>query len=207
MTLTGTARVDMIREDGPTPSALLMLDGWACRYKDLPDGRRQIVGFILPGDVCDLGNQLADTMDHSVQSLTPVRYMLVSAEQLDALSECLPGFVEALLVQERITAAIQREWLLSLGQRRADERMAHLLVELYFRLKAVGLIEDATCDFPLVQSDLAAATGLSAVHVNRTLQQLRRDSLIELSGKRLTILDLDRLREIAQFEPRYLQLA
>ncbi|WP_160752512.1 helix-turn-helix domain-containing protein [Qipengyuania algicida] len=207
MAFSGAARVDLIREGDPTPSALVLLEGWACRYKDLPDGRRQIVGFVLPGDVSNLGKQLAGAMDHAIQSITQVRYMLVNPEQTDALAASVPGFVEALLAQEQITAAIQREWLLSLGQRRADERMAHLLVELHLRLHAVGLTDRATCDFPLVQSDLAAATGLSAVHVNRTLQQLRRDELIELSGKRLTILDIDRLREIAQFEGRYLQLA
>ena len=145
-------------------------------------------------------------IDHSILSLTPLRYLVISAEQTAALRSGVQGFAMALHTQALVNAAIQREWLLSLGQRKADERMAHLLAELYVRLQSVGLTEAGSCEFPLVQSDIAAATGLSAVHVNRTLQQLRREGLIELSNKRLTILNLDRLREIALFEPHYLHL-
>jgi len=101
---------------------------------------------------------------------------------------------------------VQREWTLNLGQRSAYERLAHLLVELYLRLKAVGRAEDGRCDFPLTQNDLADATGLTSVHVNRTLQELRRDGLIELERKQLQILDLERMMDISMFNANYLHL-
>jgi CRP-like cAMP-binding protein len=105
-----------------------------------------------------------------------------------------------------VAAAVQREWTLNLGQRSAYERLAHLLIELYLRLEAVGRAHDGRCDFPLTQNDLADATGLTAVHVNRTLQELRHDGLIELDRKQLQILDLERMVDVSMFNPRYLHL-
>jgi CRP-like cAMP-binding protein len=113
---------------------------------------------------------------------------------------------QALWWHELVTAAIQREWTLNLGQRSAYERLAHLLVELYIRLAAVGRAQEGRCDFPLTQNDLADATGLTAVHVNRTLQELRRDELIELDRKQLRILDLKRMMDVSMFNPNYLHL-
>ena len=102
--------------------------------------------------------------------------------------------------------AIQREWTLNLGQRSAYERLAHLLVEIYLRLQTIGRTQDGRCDFPLTQNDLADATGLTSVHVNRTLQELRKDGLIELERKQLQILDLERLMDVSMFNPNYLHL-
>ena len=107
---------------------------------------------------------------------------------------------------ELVTVAIQREWTLNLGQRSAYERLAHLLTELYLRLDAVRRARDGRCDFPLTQNDLADATGLTSVHVNRTLQELRRDALIELERKQLHIRDLKRMMDVAMFNPNYLHL-
>jgi CRP-like cAMP-binding protein len=102
--------------------------------------------------------------------------------------------------------AIQREWSVNLGQRTATERIAHLLCELFFRLRAVGLTTDLTCDLPVTQAELADASGLSAVHVNRTIQELRAADLIVLRGRTLTILDLEALKTVALFNPNYLHL-
>jgi CRP-like cAMP-binding protein len=113
---------------------------------------------------------------------------------------------QALLWDQLVTAAIQREWTFNLGRRTAFERMAHLLCELFMRLQAAGLTGDRSCSFPLTQADLADALGLSAVHVNRTLQELRADGLIVLRGKELLVTDLDRLQEAAQFDANYLHL-
>ncbi|HEX8842043.1 MAG TPA: helix-turn-helix domain-containing protein, partial [Sphingomicrobium sp.] len=117
-----------------------------------------------------------------------------------------PRITQALWWHELVTTAIQREWTVNLGQRSAYERLGHLLVELYLRLKTVGRAQDGRCDFPLTQNDLADATGLTAVHVNRTLQELRRDGLIELERKQLRILDLERLKDVSMFNPNYLHL-
>lgn len=200
------ARGDIVRE-GDNPTVVrLMIDGWACRYKDLPDGRRQIVGFFIPGDFCDLNVYILNQMDHSIGAITPVRYLAIPPEMLERLTEQRPRVAQALLWHELVNNSVQREWLLNIGARSALERMAHLLVELFMRLRAIGMTDGDSCRFPLIQSDLADATGITPVHVNRTLQELRREGLIELRAKRLKILDFDRLRRLAMFNPNYLHL-
>lgn len=200
------ARHDLASEAQEPAVVRLLLEGWACRYKDLPDGRRQIVGFLVPGDFCDLNVHVLHRMDHSIGAITPVRYFAIPSDRLHALTENHPRVAQALLWHELVTSSIQREWLLNIGQRSAIERVAHLLVELYLRLRAAGVTADETCGFPLTQIDLADATGLTPVHINRTLQQLRRERLIALSHRELTILDVARLKQLAMFDASYLQL-
>lgn len=204
--MVAAPRVDIIRESDNPVVVRLMVEGWASRYKDLPDGRRQIVGFFIPGDFCDLNVYILQRMDHSIGAITRVKYLAIPPEQLKALTHERPRVAQAMLWHELVTSAIQREWLLNIGQRSAIERVAHLLVELFIRLRAVGLTRDHTCEFPLTQNDLAEATGITAVHVNRTLQELRREGLIELKAKRLSILDLRRLAGLAMFNPNYLHM-
>lgn len=199
-------RRDIIREGDDPKVVRLILSGWACRYKGLPDGRRQIVGFFIPGDFCDLNVYILKEMDHTIGAITRVQYAAIPPEDMNRLTETRPRIVQALWWHELVNAAIQREWLLNIGQRSAYERIGHLLVEMYLRLRSVGLAENGSCDFPITQNDLAEATGLTPVHVNRTLQELRRDGLIELAHKRLTIPDLDKLMGASMFNPNYLHL-
>jgi CRP-like cAMP-binding protein len=145
-------------------------------------------------------------MDHSIGAITRLKVAMITPEEMSALTEGRPRVTQALWWHELVTTAIQREWTVNLGQRSAYERLGHLLVELYLRLKTVGRAQDGRCDFPLTQNDLADATGLTAVHVNRTLQELRRDGLIELERKQLHILDLERLRDVSMFNANYLHL-
>ena len=199
-------RRDLIRE-GETPKFVhLMVDGWACRYKTLPDGRRQIVAFFVPGDFCDLNVYILKEMDHSIGAITRLSVADISREDMDALTARHPRITQGLWWEALVNAAIQREWTLSIGQRTAYERIAHLLVELHMRLKTVGLTQNGSCDFPLTQTDIADATGLTAVHVNRTLQELRRDELIVLERRQLTIPDIRKLVDAAMFNPNYLHL-
>ena len=199
-------RRDLIRE-GETPKFVhLMVDGWACRYKTLPDGRRQIVAFFVPGDFCDLNVYILKEMDHSIGAITRLSVADISREDMDALTAKHPRITQGLWWEALVNAAIQREWTLNIGQRTAYERIAHLLVELYLRLKTVGLTQNGSCDFPLTQTDIADATGLTPVHVNRTLQELRRDDLIELERRRLTIPNLQQIMDAAMFNPNYLHL-
>jgi CRP-like cAMP-binding protein len=200
------ARRDLIREGDQPRYVHLVLDGWACRYKTLPDGRRQIVAFFLPGDFCDLNVYILREMDHSVGAITKLRIADISREDMDALTESHPRITQALWWHELVSAAIQREWTLNLGQRSAFERIAHLMVELFLRLEVVGLTKGDSCDFPLTQNDIADATGLTAVHVNRTLQELRRAGLIVLQGRSLTIPDMAALKNVALFNANYLHL-
>ncbi len=200
------ARSDLIREGEPPRGVLLILSGWACRYKMLEDGRRQVVGFLLPGDMCDLHNVVVARMDHSIGAVTAVRYATLSNDALHRLSVEHPRVGQALWWQMLVNVAQQREWTMNIGQRTALERIGSLLCELMLRLRAIGMTRETAFDFPLTQTDLAEATGLTSVHVNRTVQQMRASGLISLTGKVLTILDLARLQEASLFVPDYLHL-
>jgi CRP-like cAMP-binding protein len=199
-------RRDLISEGDKPRYVHLVLDGWGARYKSLPDGKRQIVSIFVPGDFCDVNVYILRQVDHSIGAITRLKVALITPEEMNALTEGRPRITQALWWHELVSTAIQREWTLNLGQRTAYERLGHLLVELYVRLRAVGRARDGRCDFPLTQNDLADATGLTAVHVNRTLQELRRDSLIELERKQLHILQLERLMDVSMFNPNYLHL-
>jgi CRP-like cAMP-binding protein len=184
----------------------LVLSGWACRYKTTPDGNRQIVGLFIPGDFCDLNIYVLRQMDHSISALTPVRIAEITPEQIETLMDDHPRVARALWWHELVNSSIQREWLLNIGARGAFERLAHLFAEMFFRMRAVGLTDKNTCEFPLTQTDLADAMGLTSVHVNRMLQELRSQNLIELERRQLRIPSLDALIEAGQFNPNYLHL-
>jgi len=199
-------RRDLIREGERPQYVHLMVEGWACRYKTLPDGRRQVVACFVPGEFCDLNVYILREMDHSICAITRLAVADISREDMDRLTAAYPRITQALWWESLVTTAIQREWTLNIGQRTAYERIAHLLVELFLRLRSVKLTQGDSCDFPITQTDIADATGLTAVHVNRTLQELRRDGLIILERKRLTIPDLQRLKDAAMFNTNYLHL-
>ena len=199
-------RRNLISEGDRPHFVHLVLDGWAARYKQLPDGKRQIVSLFVPGDFCDLNIYILKAMDHSIGAITRLKVAMITPDEMDALTANRPRITQALWWHELVTTAIQREWTLNIGQRMAYERIAHLLVELYKRLETVGKAKDGRCDFPLTQNDLADATGLTAVHVNRTLQELRRNGLIELDRKQLKILDIEQLIDVSMFNPNYLHL-
>jgi CRP-like cAMP-binding protein len=145
-------------------------------------------------------------MDHSIGTITAVAIADLSREFFDEVSAGYPRVATALWWETLVNAAIQREWTMNLGQRTASERMAHLLCEIFFRLRLAGLVEGSSCDFPLTQADLADATGLSKVHVNRTLQELRAAELVALKGKMLTVPSLERLMNAGLFNPNYLHI-
>ena len=199
-------RRDLISEGDRPRFVHLVLDGWACRYKTLPDGKRQIVSIFVAGDFCDVNVYILRAVDHSIGAITRLKVAMITPEEMNALTADRPRITQALWWHELVDLAVQREWTVNLGQRSAYERLGHLLVELYLRLKTVGRASDGRCDFPLTQNDLADATGLTAVHVNRTLQELRKDGLIELERKQLKILDLERLKDVSMFNPNYLHL-
>jgi CRP-like cAMP-binding protein len=199
-------RRDLIREGDVPRYVHLILEGWGCRYKMLPDGRRQIVAFFLPGDFCDLNVYILKKMDHSIGAISRMRVGFMSRDEMDALTHGHPRIAQALWWHELVDAAVQREWTLNVGQRTAYERIGHLLVELFFRLRAVGLTEGESFDFPLIQNDVAEATGLTAVHVNRTMKELRSDGLLEIERRRVTLPDLERLMDTTLFSAGYLHL-
>ena len=199
------AREDIIREGERPTHISLILQGWACRYKVLEDGRRQIISFFLPGDLCDLNVFVLRHMDHSIGAITPLAYAEVRREAFDSVAD-RPRVIQAMWWDSLVMAAVQREWTVNLGQRTAFERVAHLLCELFIRLRAVGLTHGSRCELPVTQAELADAIGLTPVHVNRTLQELRAQGLIILQGKELTIPDLERLKDASLFNDNYLHL-
>jgi CRP-like cAMP-binding protein len=199
-------RVDITREGDRPKDVHLILSGWACRYKQLEDGRRQVVSFFLPGDLCDLNIFILREMDHSIGTITSVSIADLSRDFFDEMSAGHPRIVTAFWWEGLVNAAVQREWTMNLGQRTALERMAHLLCEIFFRLRIAGLTREDSCDFPLTQADLADATGLSKVHVNRTLQELRSAGLIVLKGKMLVVPSLERLMNAGLFNANYLHV-
>lgn len=200
------AREDIIGEGDAPAHVNLILSGWACRYKQLADGRRQITAFFVPGDLCDLRIFILKAMDHSIGTLTPVTFARLSRDAILELSDAHPRLSRALWWSGLVSEAIEREWIVNLGQRRATERCAHLMCELYLRLETVGLVNGQAFEWPLTQTELGEAAGLSTVHINRTLQELRASQLIELRGKTLRILDFERLKAAASFSSNYLHL-
>lgn len=199
-------REDVIREGDRPTHVNLILDGHACRYRVLEDGRRQIVAFFLPGDFCDLRVFILRQMDHSIAAISPVRLAEIDRDALFDLTDNHPRVTRAFWWSTLVDAATSREWTVNVGQRTATERMAHLLCELFLRLRAVGLTRGDSCDLPLTQADLADALGLSVVHTNRVLQELRASNLIAFRGGVLTIADLQSLQALALFDPLYLHL-
>ena len=200
------SREDIVRE-GDTPKDVFMfLSGWACRYKQLEDGRRQIIAFFLPGDLCDLNVFILREMDHSVSAITPVTLAEVSRETFDETLLTRPRVTQALWWESLVNAAVQREWTVNLGQRTAAERIAHLICELFLRLHSIGLARSNTCDWPITQIELADTTGMSSVHVSRTINELRNLGLIVLRDRQLTVCDLPGLMRLAMFNANYLHL-
>ncbi len=203
---TAQARRDIQREGEHAATVKVILDGWAIRHKMLPHGRRQIISFMLPGDMMAVDSTLLAAADHSIGAATPLTYAEVQREEFEVLRTRSPAIAHALRIDSLVTAAIQREWTVNLGLRTARERLAHMMCELFVRLDAVGLVEGQRCEMPLTQCDLGEASGMTSVHVNRTLQDLRRDGLITLSHRILTIPNFTALAEVAMFNPQYLHV-
>lgn len=186
--------------------SILLIDGLMARYKDLRNGQRQIMELHVPGDFLDLHSFLLKRLDHSVISLVPSRIALVPHERLAAITERHPHLARLLWLSTLIDAAIHREWLLSLGRRSAIARIAHFFCEMHARLGVVGLADRAGFPLKITQTDLAECLGLTSVHVNRTLRQLRETGLALFRDGRVEILDLAGLARTAEFDPAYLQI-
>jgi CRP-like cAMP-binding protein len=197
---------NIVNEGSGPAESCLVLDGFAGRIKLLPAGTRQILAFHIPGDFCDLHSFLLKRMDHGIEALSRCKIAKVPHEKIAEITDRFPSLTRALWWDTALDAAIHREWMVGMGRRSAYEQIAHLLCEMLLRLRAVGLVQDDSFDLPLSQEHLGDASGLSVVHVNRTLQALRRGNLVISNGRRITIPDLQALKEAADFDPAYLQM-
>jgi CRP-like cAMP-binding protein len=194
----------LVREGEPTVVCSLLLSGFAFRQKLVSDGARQIISIHIPGEFLDIQNGLLDVADHNVQALNRATVATVHKGALLEVMDNYPNIRRAIWLDSLIDSSVFREWVVNLGRRDAKERIAHLLCELAARLASSGVADGAIYDFPLTQEQIGDATGLTAVHTNRTLQALRKDGLISLSSNRLTILDWDGLADLGDFNERYL---
>ena len=197
---------DLIGEREKPEEVFIQLEGWACRYKILPDGNRQITGYLLPGDMCDVFGFILEHMDHGIGALSDITYAAVSKQKIIDIFDSHPRIAKALWWSTLVDESILRQWLTNMGQRFAYERMAHIFCELWLRMKVVGLAADDEFHLPLTQNQLGDTIGLTPVHVNRTLQRMRNEGLVELDNKRLKICDIEKLKEIAQFNSEYLHM-
>lgn len=198
-------RTDIIRHGDPTSNVHIVFEGLAFRYKYLPDGGRSIMAMLVPGDFCDLNIWILGRMDHSIATLST---SLIAAVPPDAMDRLLTrqSIARALWQATLVDEAILREWLVNLGRRRADRKLAHLFCELYLRLRTIGHAHGPNIRLPVTLEELGDALGITTVHTHRTIQLLRREGLIAQQGQILTIPDLEALMTFAQFDPDYLHL-
>jgi CRP-like cAMP-binding protein len=197
---------NVIRAGEELSWSTLLLDGVACRYKDLRDGQRQITELHVAGDFLDLHSFTLKRLDHNVMTLTPCRVALMPHKNLATITERYPHLTRLYWFATNLDAAIHREWAVSLGRRSAISRLAHLFCELQVRLAIVRLADETGYELKLTQTDLAECLGLTSVHINRTLKDLREQSLVEFRNGRVDIADLVGLRQVAEFDPSYLYL-
>jgi CRP-like cAMP-binding protein len=197
---------DIVREGDHSPDCHVVLSGLACRYKILPDGERQIMAFLVPGDLCDAEIFILKEMDHSVGALTESRTALISGEIMKELLRKEGRLSEALWWGTLTDLGVLRERIVCHGRRDAHEHIAHLIYEMLVRYRIVGLAKDDSFDFPITQTELADASGLTPMHVNRVLRRLREEQLVHFHGKLLTVLDHERLKQMAGFNANYLHL-
>lgn len=194
---------DMIREgDRPGP-VFVVLEGWACRYKILPSGTRQIMAFLLPGDACDVHVNILSHMDHSLQAITPARVALIPGDEMDAMMIANPRIANAMYKAQLIDEGTLRSWIVSMGRRSSLERVAHLMCELYLRSVETDGAGDQVA-LPISQVVLADAMGMTPVHVNRVLRSLRLAGAMSLARGELTVIDPLKLVKIAGFDENYL---
>ena len=197
-------RIDLIREGDKPGPVIVILEGWAFRYKVLPSGTRQIMAFMMPGDACDLNIGMLAEMDHSIQTVTRAKVAKIEGRDMDELMGAHPLIARAMYVAQLVDEGTLRAWIVSLGRRSAVERVAHLLLELYIRGVRIGIALGDEMELPLSQAVLADAMGMTPVHINRTLQDLRRSAAIELRRGVLRIAQPSVLTQISGFDDNYL---
>jgi CRP-like cAMP-binding protein len=196
----------IVREGDLTQESVLLISGFAFRHKMTADGERQIVSIHIPGDFVDLEGALLKVADHSVQALTRAEIATIPRERIIALIDSHPRVGRAMWIDTLVDGSIYREWVMNVGRRQAKERIGHLLCEFARRLEIAGLGDTSGYELPMTQEQLADATGLTSVHVNRTLKALEAEGLIVRNKRFIKIPDWERLRDLSGFNELYLHL-
>jgi len=195
---------DIVRKGEKTSRLHVFLDGWACRYVDMPNGERQIIACLLPGEISNRYVGPAGRFNYSVATLSSCNIAAIEGHLVEEIATDNPNIARALWLSSLMDEAIAREWLVSLGRRSATDRLAHLLCEICLRLRAVDLVKDGAFEFPVTQTQLADMTGITVVHVNRTLSKLRSSGLIDYRPGWMKIVAFDELADLCAFDPAYL---
>ncbi|TZG27181.1 Crp/Fnr family transcriptional regulator [Sphingomonas montanisoli] len=198
------ARTVLIREGQRIDYSTLLIDGMMGRYKDMRDGRRQISALHISGDFLDLHSFMLKRLDHDVMALSDCTVSIVSHDEIEWITEQHPRLGRLFWFQTNLDAATHRAWEVSLGRRSALARTAHLFCELYVRMKIVGLTDERGYRLPLTQIDLAECLGLTSVHVNRVLKELRESGLATFRNGRVDIDNFEKLQRVAEFDADYL---
>jgi CRP-like cAMP-binding protein len=197
----------IVRERDVATHSCFLLSGFAIRHKIVAGGRRQIVAINMAGEMVDLQNSLLEEADHSVQMLTRGQVALIPREAIVSLAFDRPAVGKAMWIDTLVEGSISREWVANVGRRDARTRIAHLFCEFGLRLQHAGLGQDIGYDLPMTQEQLGDTTGLTAVHVNRTIKQLEADGLIDrVSPRAISIGNWKQLADTGDFDSGYLHL-
>lgn len=197
----------IVREGEVATKSCVMLSGYSVRSKTVGSGARQIVAIHMKGEMVDLQNSLLEVADHSVEMLTSGRVAEISRTEIWRIVSERPMVARAMWRDTLVDASIFREWVANVGRRDARTRLAHVFCEFSLRLKVAGLGERGRYELPMTQEQLADATGLTSVHVNRTIRGLEADGLIERDDpRRIHIVDWNRLADVGDFQSGYLHL-
>ena len=196
-----------VRDGEPPTGCGVLVSGFAFRQKLTGDGGRQILSIHIPGEALDLQNIFLDVADHSVQMLTAGQLAVIPRAEIENAVLSSAAIGHAILISTLVESSIFREWILNIGRRDAKCRLAHVLCELAVRLDSYGLTNEMGYQLPMTQAELADALGLTPVHLNRVIRSLEADGLINRSKRQLSFPDWERMREMADFNDRYLHLA
>lgn len=199
-------RHDIVRQGDKPTDCCLIIEGLACRYKTVAGGRRQILSIHHPGDLPDLQSLHLERMDHGVMALAATKVAFIPHPAIRTLVQSSFTLDRALRRQEHVDASVFREWVANIGQRDATARVGHLFCEVFARMRALGLDQGRAISLSMTQAELGEATGISPVHVNRVMQQLRNAQFISSHGQTHTILDWPGLQHASDFDPAYLHL-
>ena len=194
-----------IVSDGSRPTeCVLLIEGFCVRAKTTVTGQRQILSIHIPGEIPDLQSLHLHRMDHDLVAVTPATLGFIGHAALRTMTRANPNLAEVLWRDTLIDSAIFREWIVNVGQRPAASRLAHTVVELRMRLAVTGRAAGDTFEMPLTQEQISEALGITPVHANRIIKQLRDDGIVDINRGRVTVLDEAKLADLAQFDDRYL---
>ncbi|MGX0961614.1 CRP-like cAMP-binding protein [Bradyrhizobium japonicum] len=198
------AETPVVRDGERATDCCLIADGFCARSKTIPSGKRQILSIHIPGEIPDLMSLFLHVMDHDLSTLTPCTLGFIRHETLRKLHQRSPSVAELFWRDTLIDSAMFREWIVNVGQRPAPARLAHVMIELRERLRVIERLDGNSFEMPLTQEQIGEALGITAVHANRVIKQLRQEGIVELHRGRVTVLDERKFLELADFDGRYL---